>query len=58
MSRGQDGLSRAGEAEERSPLPLRATGIVLTGWVLGLCFLAFVVVPFVFASCFPTQPAA
>lgn len=37
-------------------MPLRATGIVLTGWVLALLFLAFVVVPLIFASCFPTTP--
>lgn len=56
MSRDRGGPSRAREAERRSPIPLRATGIVLTGWVLGLLFLAFVVVPFIFASCFPTTP--
>ena len=57
MSRGQGGPFRVEEAEKRSPLPLRATGIVLTGWLLGLVFLALVVVPFIFASCFPTTPA-
>lgn len=56
MSRDRGGRSRAREAERRSPIPLRATGIVLTGWVLALLFLAFVVVPFIFASCFPTTP--
>lgn len=56
MSRERGGPSRVEEAERRSPIPLRATGIVLTGWVLGLLFLAFVVVPFIFASCFPPTP--
>ncbi len=56
MSRGQGGPFRVEEAEKRSPLPLRATGIVLTGWLLGLVFLALVVVPFIFASCLPTTP--
>lgn len=34
-------------------MPLRATGIVLSAWVIALVFLAFVVVPFLFATCFP-----
>lgn len=42
------------EAERRSPLPLRATGIVLTLWVTTLVFAAFVIVPLLFATCFPT----
>ena len=54
MSRTGGGPFRLEEAEERSPMPLRATGIVLIGWVAGLVFLAFVIVPFIFATCFPT----
>ncbi len=54
MSRQRGGPFRVEEAEKHSPMPLRATGIVLTGWVVGLVFLAFVVVPFIFATCFPT----
>lgn len=42
------------EAERRSPLPLRATGIVLTLWVTTLVFAAFVIVPLLFATCYPT----
>jgi len=42
--------------EKGSPLPLRATGIVLSAWVVGMVVLAFVVVPLLFATCFP-QPA-
>ena len=34
-----------------SPLPLRATGIILGVWVTGLVVLAFVVVPAIFATC-------
>jgi len=56
VTRERGGPFRAEEAEKRSPLPLRATGIVLTAWVLGLVFAALVVVPFIFASCFPTTP--
>lgn len=56
MSRGRVGPSRAEEAERRSPVPLRATGLVLSAWVLGMLFLAFVVVPLLFASCFPPAP--
>ena len=36
-----------------SPLPLRATGIVLAVWITGLVILAFVVVPALFATCAP-----
>ncbi|MEA2661275.1 MAG: hypothetical protein QOH08_847 [Chloroflexota bacterium] len=36
---------------DRQPLPLRATGIVLAAWVIGLVVLAFVVVPALFATC-------
>ena len=56
VSPDRGGPFRVEEAEKRSPMPLRATGIVLTAWVLGLVFVAFVVVPFSFASCFPTTP--
>ena len=54
MSPEQRGPSRAEDAEMRSPIPLRATGIVLAAWVLALVFAAVVVVPIIFASCFPT----
>ena len=37
-----------------SPLPLRATGIVLGVWMAVLITIAFVAVPAVFASCQPT----
>jgi hypothetical protein len=41
-----------GEVEKRgSPLPLRATAIVLALWMTGLVLLAFVVVPALFATC-------
>ena len=36
-----------------SPLPLRATAIVLALWITGLVVLAFVVVPALFATCMP-----
>jgi hypothetical protein len=36
------------------PLPLRATGIVLSLWVGILVLLAFVIVPILFATCGPT----
>jgi hypothetical protein len=39
--------------DERQPLPLRATGIVLGLWVSGLVILAFVIVPALFATCGP-----
>ena len=42
------------QAEKGSPMPLRATGIVLIGWIVGLVFIAFVIVPVIFATCFPT----
>jgi hypothetical protein len=35
------------------PLPLRATAIVLSVWVVGLVLIAFVVVPALFATCAP-----
>jgi len=41
----------AGEAEDRSPLPLRATGIVLGLWISILVVAAFVVVPALFSVC-------
>lgn len=40
-----------GEAEDRSPLPLRATGIVLGFWIAALVVAAFVVVPALFSVC-------
>lgn len=41
------------DPDKGSPLPLRATGIVLSLWVVGMVFLAFFVVPLIFATCFP-----
>jgi hypothetical protein len=42
------------EVDKRgSPLPLRATGIVLAVWITGLVILAFVVLPALFAICAP-----
>ena len=59
MSRDRGGPFRVEEAEKRSPLPLRATGIFLMAWVAGLVFIAFVIVPIIFATCFPpTSPPA
>ena len=54
-------VSRSGgppelDPEKGSPLPLRATGIVLSVWLIGMVVLALVVVPLIFATCFP-QPA-
>ncbi len=40
--------------QESQPLPLRATGIVLSLWVGVLVILAFVIVPVLFATCGPT----
>jgi hypothetical protein len=41
-----------GEVEKRgSPLPLRATSLVLALWITGLIVLAFVIVPALFATC-------
>lgn len=54
VSRERGGPFGVEDAEKRSPMPLRATGIVLMGWVVGLVFIAFVIVPFIFATCFPT----
>ena len=42
---------RVGDGEQ--PLPLRATAIVLSVWVVGLVLIAFVVLPALFASCMP-----
>ena len=39
--------------DDRQPLPLRATSIVLGLWVGGLVVLAFVIVPALFATCGP-----
>ncbi|HTH70111.1 MAG TPA: hypothetical protein VL493_02450 [Candidatus Saccharimonadales bacterium] len=41
------------QVDERQPLPLRATSIVLGLWVGGLVVLAFVIVPALFATCGP-----
>ena len=44
--------------EKRQPLPLRATAIVLSVWVVGLVVLAFIVVPALFATCgVPISPS-
>jgi hypothetical protein len=40
------------------PLPLRATAIVLSVWVVGLVLIAFVVVPALFATCTGAPPYA
>ncbi|MDQ2953202.1 MAG: hypothetical protein M3R54_13170 [Chloroflexota bacterium] len=40
--------------KERSPLPLRATGIVLGLWMAAVLAIAFFVVPALFASCLPS----
>ena len=48
MRRDQGDVGKTG-----SPLPLRATSIVLALWITGLVILAFVVVPAVFATCGP-----
>jgi hypothetical protein len=46
-----------GEVEKTgSPLPLRATSIVLALWITALVVLAFVVVPAFFATCAPGGP--
>lgn len=42
------------EVERASPLPLRATSIVLALWVGALLLVAFVIVPILFAICGPT----
>lgn len=42
------------DPEKGSPLPIRATSIVLGLWIGGLVILAFVVVPMLFALCGPT----
>jgi hypothetical protein len=41
-----------------SPLPLRATAIVLALWVTGLVVIAFVVIPALFATCGPAPGGA
>jgi hypothetical protein len=41
------------QVDDRQPLPLRATSIVLGLWVVGLVLLAFVIVPALFATCGP-----
>jgi len=45
---------RATLSPEEPPLPPRATGIFLGVWVAALLFIAFVVVPQLFAVCGPT----
>ena len=42
-----------GDPDKGSPLPLRATTMVLGLWIAGLLILAFVVVPMLFATCAP-----
>ncbi len=42
------------EEKVGSPLPLRATGIVLGLWMAALLAIAFFVIPALFASCLPT----
>ena len=44
---------RATLSREEPPLPPRATGIFLGFWVAALLFVAFVVVPQLFAACAP-----
>lgn len=46
-----------GEDKEGSPLPPLATGITLGLWIAAVLFLAFVVVPTIFASCLGGTPA-
>jgi len=41
------------DADKGPPLPLRATAIVLSVWVIAMVLLALVVVPILFATCFP-----
>ena len=52
MRRDQGDVDRRG-----SPLPLRATSLVLALWITGLVILAFVVVPALFATCGPAPGA-
>ena len=42
------------EGREKAPLPIRATGIFLGLWMAVLLTLAFVIVPAVFSTCYPT----
>lgn len=42
-----------GDPDPGSPLPLRATAIVLGFWIGGLVILALIVVPMLFALCGP-----
>ena len=39
--------------KEGPPLPPRATGIVLGLWIAAMLFIAFFVVPMLFATCAP-----
>jgi hypothetical protein len=41
--------------DDRSPLPIRATAIVLAIWITTLVVLALVVVPSLFAQCTPAS---
>lgn len=45
------------DVERASPLPLRATSIVLAVWVGALLLIAFVIVPILFATCGPAPVA-
>ena len=45
------------DPDKGSPLPLRATGIVLSAWVIGMVFIALFVVPLLFATCFHQPPS-
>ena len=46
-----------GDPDRGSPLPLRATTMVLGFWMAMLLILAFVVVPAIFATCGPAAGA-
>ena len=53
MSR-RPGGPLAEDPQRAAPLPLRATGIVLSAWVVAMVLIAFLVVPLLFATCFPS----
>ena len=44
---------RADQADRGQPLPLRATAIVLSVWVVGLILVAFIALPLLFSTCVP-----
>ncbi len=48
------GLRPRDDPEKGSPLPLRATGIVLSVWFVGMVAAALFLVPLLFATCFPS----